>query len=233
MADDCRLGLLNSPTFLNVEEPSLYQFNEVDDGTVVPDFAFLGLGPDKNGQNVTLLPMAADPSSTEQFTFAFAELGRDASLAIDLPDRIGALRALVQEKQVSSAYDVCVRNLASLWVHQRASKPQMEREPLLYLKEFIRALVLQQDPTCVSSTLVGSPETPRLDKASTQSPVMLSEKALYIAAADSLTGLMDNVQMVGFAEACLVELLAEDIRAAVVEKRVSAMAKTLPTVVSG
>lgn len=231
MADDCRFGFLNSPTFLNVEEPSLYQFNEVDDGSVVPDFAFLGLGRDKNSQNDTLLPMAADPCSTEQFSFAFVELGRDASLAIDLPDRIGALRALVQEKQVSNCYDICVGNLSALWKHQCRSKPQMQREPLLYLKEFIRALVLQQDPTCVSSTAADSPEKPHLGGTGTQSPIMLSEKALYIAAAESLTGLMDNVQMVGFAEACLIELLAEDIRAAVVEKPVNALAKSL--VVSG
>ncbi len=42
--DDYRPGLLNSPTFLNLDEPSLYQFNEADDDSMVPDFAFLGSG---------------------------------------------------------------------------------------------------------------------------------------------------------------------------------------------
>ncbi len=163
--------------------------------------------------------MPADPSSTEQFSFAFAELGRDASLAIDLPERIGALRALVQEKQVSKFYDICVQSLANLWIQQRRPETKTDRRPIEYLKEFIRALVLQQDPTCVFSTFYDASGDTCGASAEPQSPIMLPERALYIAATESLTGLMDNVQMVGFAEACLIELLAEDVLSAVAEKR--------------
>lgn len=213
---------------MNLEEPSLYQFHDDNSDNIFPDFAFLGIGSSGDSENATLLPMPADPSSTEQFSFAFAELGRDASLAIDLPDRIVALRLLVQDrtKKVSKLYDGCVSSLSRLWAQTcakkqlaRAAKGQTKDRKLAeQLKQLIRSLVEQQDPAVgfaamrQNSTLPGTEAKKQLN-TKPHSPIMLPERSLYIAAVENLSSLLDSFQVIGFAEACLVELLAEDVLA--------------------
>lgn len=213
---------------MNLEEPSLYQFDDDNSASIFPDFAFLGIGSSGDSENATLLPMPADPSSTEQFSFAFAELGRDASLAIDLPDHIAALRTLVHDRtrKVSKLYDNSVSSLARLWA-QKWSRKQVsfatkstikDRKPADYLKDFIRSLVMQQDPAVAFAALRETSTTSCAESmkklgSRAHSPIMLPERSLYIAAVENLTNLLDSVQVIGFAEACLIELLAEDVLA--------------------
>ena len=183
------------------------------------DFAFLGLGGSGNADNSTLLSMPADPSSTEQFSFAFAELGRDASLAIDLSDRMDALRTLVQDrtKKVSRLYDSCVMALTNLFVqHERLRRPS-DAGDLEDPKSFVRSFAVEQDVCFAFNSSANVSMSPQCSME-ISSPVMLPERATYIAAVECFRGLMDSVEVVGFAEACMLEVIAEDVSNAVSSK---------------
>lgn len=190
-----------------------------------PDVACLGIDSGGDSDPVTVLPMPADPSSAEQFTFAFAELGRDASLDIDLPDRVEALRGLVLDRTrlVSSFYEAAVSSLCCL-CEQRQLRVRGADGSQIWstedCKTYIRRFAYEQnvgqapngdeqkDERCGGNS---SASSSLLDLQSATSGLMLSEKSAYSLAVEQFRALMDSTELVGFAEACMVELFAEDV----------------------
>lgn len=224
---DGYFGLLSSPAAFKMDEPSPYQFAEPLDENMFPDVACLGIDSGGDSDNVTVLPMAADPSSAEQFSFAFAELGRDASLDIDLPDRVEALRGLVLDRtrKVSTSYDAAVVALCRLCEHQRlrvGGRTEGRGWTIEDCKSYVRRFALEQNVGLAlnaeelrdqnSDAILGVPSSSSsLDLHTTASGLMLSERTAYSSAVEHFRALMDSTEVVGFAEACMVELFAEDV----------------------
>lgn len=214
-----RFGLLSSPTSFNMEEPSLYQFSDPEQENMFPDVACLGIECNGGSDNLTLLPMPADPSSTEQFSFAFAELGRDASLAIDLPDRVDALRGLVQDttRKVSRLYETTVLSLSRFLCQQRKdlTKPgdSFSHSAVEDRKDFVRRFATEHGSGYGMRSVCSPGELPCSASFGNDSGsrLMLSERAVYSGAVESFRSLMDSAELDGFAETCMFELLAEDV----------------------
>lgn len=184
------------------------------------DMASLGLDCSASPDNHSLLPMPADPSSAEQFSFAFSGLGRDACLAIDnTPDRTEALRALIvdRSRKVSALYDIAVHAVFRLCTRRHA-RPAFASDHRHYLslsaddvKKFVRAFAREHSAGLTFD--FASDTDPCPVARTTASAVMLSDKAMHCAAIDSFRALMDSSDLVGFADAGLIELLAEDVAA--------------------
>lgn len=163
--------------------------------------------------------MAADPSSAEQFSFDFEELGRNASLDIDLPDRVEALRGLFldQTRKVSRKYESTVVELCRLCEqrHLRVHTNRGQRLMMEDCKSYVRQFAQEQNVGVLLNTEAkGYQESLyRLDVVNVDSSggVMLSEKTVYSAAAENFKALMDSTELIGFAEHCLIELLVEDV----------------------
>lgn len=200
-----------------------------DEDNLFADMACLGLDASLDPGNHTLLPMPADPSSAEQFTFAFSGLGRDACLALDTPDRVEALRALLLDRTrgISAQYDVTVQSLCGLYEHRRQhcdcfNSESSEVVSVDACKSFVRLFAQVLNVTvCVDS--MGTPLTHNCIPVCSSNPsaVMLSEKTLHSAAVESMQTLMDSTELVGFAETCLIELLAEDVASATSHRKIS------------
>lgn len=208
-----------------MDEPSPYQFTEPLDESMFPDVACLGIDSGGDSDTVTVLPMAADPSSAEQFSFAFAELGRDASLDIDLPDRLEALRGLVLDRTrvVSSSYEAAVSSLSCL-VEQRRLRVRGADNSQMWsaedCKTYVRRFAQEQnvglpqnadDQKDDRNVSFSSASSSMLDLQCATSGLMLAEKSAYSLAVEQFSALMDSTELVGFAEACMVELFAEDV----------------------
>lgn len=210
-----------------MDEPSPYQFTEPLDESMFPDVACLGIDSGGDSDTVTVLPMAADPSSAEQFSFAFAELGRDASLDIDLPDRVEALRGLVLDRtrKVSTSYNAAVISLCRLYEQRRLRVGAGEEGrgwTIEDCKSYVRRFAQEQNVG-----LTSNPDEPRdqnsdavfsasscssfSDMQTAANGLMLSERTAYSSAVEHFQALMDSTEVVGFAEACMVELFAEDV----------------------
>lgn len=178
-----------------------------------PDVACLGIG---DSDAVTLLPMAADPSSAEQFSFAFAELGRDASVQLEFPDRLEALRGLVLDhtSKVSRSYDAAVSALCRL-CEQRSLRAQAANNGREWTnddyKVFVRLFAQEQNVGMVLNADDCKESLQPGCSGDIPAGLMLSEKTVYSSAVENFRALMDSTELVGFAEACLVELLAEDV----------------------
>lgn len=178
--------------------------------------ACLGLDGSADPNNNILLPMAADPSSAEQFSFAFSGLGRDAYLAFDAPDRVGALRALLLDRtrSVSHLYDSTVQAICHLYDYR--CKHHLDMIDPGDCQQFVRSFA-RLDMSSFSSDALGTPADESCSGISENNncpAVMLPEKTLHSAAVEKFRNLMDSTELVGFAEACLVELLAEDVASA-------------------
>lgn len=177
--------------------------------------ACLGLDGSADPNNHTLLPMPADPSSAEQFTFAFSGLGRDACLALDTPDRGEALRAMLMDRtrEVGKVYSSTVQSIRCLYEHRcRACDTESNNARTTEgCKDFVRRFA-QLHNVNVGTEMVNNPEC-NIVSVCNENPcaVSLSEKSLCSAAVESLRALTDCSELAGFAEACLVELVAEDV----------------------
>lgn len=210
-----------------MDEPSPYQFTEPLDEAMFPDVACLGIDSGGDSDTVTVLPMAADPSSAEQFSFAFAELGRDASLDIDLPDRVEALRGLVLDRtrKVSTSYDAAVIALCRLceqWRLRVGAGEEGRGWTTEDCKSYVRRFAQDQNVGLASNAeelrdqnsgaIFGASSCPSSsDTQTAASGLMLSERTAYSSAVEHFRALMDSTEIVGFAEACMVELFAEDV----------------------
>lgn len=209
--------------------PSIHHLSSAypDEDNLFADMACLGLDASPGAENHSLLSMPADPSSAEQFTFAFSGIGRDACLALDTPDRVDALRALLLDRtcNVSSHYDTSVLAITRLYEHRRRHDPfQSERRPNADdCKNFVRSFAQMHNlalPVEFSSDpMKDHNQVPVCNP--NPSSVTLSEKSLHSAAAETLRTLMDSSELFGFAEACLIELLAEDVAAALNHQGIS------------
>lgn len=193
-----------------------------DEDHLFSDLACLGLDASADPTNNTLLPMPADPSSAEQFSFAFSGLGRDAYLAFDAPDRAGALRALLldRSRQISYLYDTTVQAVYQLYKYRSEHKldaPTGTCDSLTDTddcKEFVR-LFAQLDNSglsCLDSDSCSNVgEVMLVPEGLHGSSLMLPEKTLHSAAAEKLRTLIDSPELVGFAETGLVEVLSDDV----------------------
>lgn len=222
---DISAASLTVPTSFSMDDlPQVHQssLSYLDEDHLFSDMACLGLDASVDPDNHTLLTMPADPSSAEQFTFAFSGIGRDACLALDTPDRAEALRALLRDRtcNVSKFYDTSVAAITRLYEHRRHHSESVGEDHLPTAddcKNFVRSFAHLHN---VALGMDCSTDSSR-DKnhvpvcSSNSSAVMLSEKTLHSSAVESLRSLMDSAELVGFAEACLIELLAEDVAAAV------------------
>lgn len=187
--------------------------SEEDD--LFTDMACLGLDGSADPNNHTLLPMPADPSSAEQFTFAFSGLGRDACLALDTPDRGEALRAMLMDRtrRVGKLYSATVQSIRCLYEHRcRAGDTGTDYATTTDgCKHFVRRFA-QLHNINVGMEIGSSSELNVVSVCSTNPcAVSLSEKSLCSAAVESLRALTDCSELAGFAEACLVDLVAEDV----------------------
>lgn len=177
-----------------------------------PGMACLGI---RDSDAVTLLPMPADPSSAEQFSFACAELGRDASVEFELRDRMEALRGLLSDETsiVSRRCNAAVSVLCHLFQERNLRRTQLASKQwtLEDCKDFVRMFAQEQNFGIISnigdwkgSLLLGS-------SSDILAGLMLSEKTVYSSAVEYFRAYSDSPELVGFAEACLVELLAENV----------------------
>lgn len=211
-----------------------------DEDHLFTDMASLGLDGSADPENHTLLQMPADPCSAEQFTFAFSGLGRDAYLAFDTPDRVGALRALLldRSREVSQRYEQTLTALCRLYEYRQQHRCDISPGANVVMngittagnssssaqgwanandcKEFVRSFA-QMDLNCgFDSSTCGlcQPFEPGIGTEKygegKQSTVMLAEKTLHCAAVEKMRDLVDSSELVGFAETCLIELLADD-----------------------
>eukprot|EP00177_Eucheuma_denticulatum_P001670 GFKZ01003005.1.p1 GENE.GFKZ01003005.1~~GFKZ01003005.1.p1 ORF type:complete len:425 (-),score=61.65 GFKZ01003005.1:1164-2438(-) len=217
-------GIARNGGAIKMDEPSPYQFTEPLDESMFPDVACLGIDSGGDSDTLTVLPMAADPSSAEQFSFAFAELGRDASLDIDLPDRLEALRGLVLDRTrvVSASYEAAVCSLSCL-VEQRRLRVRGDDGggwSVEYCKTYIRRFAQEQnvglgpggdEQKDERGEGFSSGSSSMVDLQCASSGLMLAEKSAYSLAVEQFRALMDSTELVGFAEACMVELFAEDV----------------------
>lgn len=216
---DSRFGLLSGAGTLNLEDPSLYQFSDVQDENMFPDMACLGLDCSADSGNVTLLPMPADPSSAEQFSFAFSGLGRDACVEIDTPDRVEALRGLVLDRtcKVSRMYDATVQGLHRLceqrYLRAKSGSSCGKLSSIEDCRNFVRAFAHEQSAGFSLDELgdLQSGLAVGLGFGEQTSGVMLCERTAHSLAVERFKTLMDSAELAGFAEACMVELLAEDV----------------------
>lgn len=218
-----RLAPLNMQNLLTVNEPPLSKFIDPQDETMFPDMAVLGLNGSPRASNNVILAMPVDASSVEQFSFAFS--GQSNSFNIDAPDRREALRGLVQDgtTNVSRAYEATVTALS--WVceqrHMRAKARKIDAKlsSVDDCRNFVRAFAHEQSSgfgmeDCHSSPTVFHASASPLHR---NVGVMLPEKAAHCNAAECFNALMDSSELQGFAEACMVELLAEDVIAALAQ----------------
>lgn len=177
--------------------------------------ACLGLDGSADPNNHTLLSMPADPSSAEQFTFAFSGLGRDACLALDTPDRGEALRAMLMDRtrQVGKLYSATVQSIRCLYEHRfhACDTESGCARTTEGCKDFVRRFA-QLHNINAGTEIVNNAERNVVSVCS-KNPcaVSLSEKSLCSAAVESLRALTDCSELDGFAESCLVELVAEDV----------------------
>lgn len=165
--------------------------------------------------------MPADPSSAEQFSFACAQLGRDASVHIDLPDCLEAMRGLVLDRssEVSVSYEATVAALCRLSEQHNLrpdAVPNRGQWTSEDCKNYVRKFAQDQN---VPIGLAGAECCDEQFELQAWFPgtnyvtpgVMLSEKTAYSRAVESFRALMDSTELVGFAEAFMVELLAEEV----------------------
>lgn len=205
-----------------MDEPSPYQFSNADDEeNPFPDVACLGIDTGCGSENITLLPMPADPSSAEQFSAAFGQLGRDASIDIDLPDCLEALRGLFLDRssKLSRAYDTAVTAICRLCeqANLRSRSSQTGREWTVDdCKIYVRRFAQKQNVAVAGGFgewghMPSGWRSRSLEKGDVASGVMLSEKTAYSFAVESFRALMDSTELIGFAEICIVEVLAEAV----------------------
>lgn len=182
-----------------------------------PDMACLGLDCSPRANNTVLLPMPIDASSVEQFSFAFS--GCSNSLKIDAPDRREALRGLVLDRtrRVSRAYEATVVALARLCEqrHLRATarNTTVKLSCVDDCRNFVRAFAHEQS-SGIGLEYDGMDvceETTQRMSTGMGVAMMLPERTAHCNAANCFKALMDSSELEGFAEACMVELLAEDV----------------------
>lgn len=180
--------------------------------------ACLGLDCSPRANNTVLLPMPVDASSVEQFSFAFS--GCSTSLKIDAPDRREALRGLVLDRtrRVSRAYEATVIALARLCeqrhLRAKATNTDVKLSSVDDCRNFVRAFAheqssgvgLEYDGMDVCEEITQRMRSTRLGVV-----MMLPERAAHCHAVNCFKALMDSSELEGFAEACMVELLAEDV----------------------
>lgn len=216
--DGC-LGVFNGATTSRMDDTCPYLFAP-DDESLFPDVSCLGIDSVGDSDTVTLLPMAADPCSAEQFSFDFAELGRNSSLDIDLRDRVEALRGLFLDRtrKVSRKYEATVVELCRLCEqrHLRVRANHGQRWTMEDSKSYVRQFAQQQNVGVVLTTDEKGYQEPRdpldvVKGVDTAGGLMLSEKTLYSAAVENFKALMDSTELTGFAEQCMIELLMEDV----------------------
>lgn len=219
------LGFSCNPGPFHVDTSSMYQLTDPEDESIFPNMACLGLDCSADPDNLTLLPMPADPSSVEQFSFAFSGLGRDVGIEIDKPDRVEALRSLLVDRtrKVSRTYESTVQSLTRLCEQRYLKAKQTNAFAKVSIiddcRNFVRAFAHEQS---VGFSLhdLGDLQGGLADGLSfgELSPgVMLSEKTAQSSAVENFKALMDSTELAGFAEACMVELLTEDVVAALAQ----------------
>lgn len=198
--------------------PSIYPITDPEDDNIFPDMACLGLDCSADPGNQTLLNMPADPSSAEQFTFAFSSIGRDC-IEMDKPDRVEALRSLVVDRtrNVSVTYEATLKSLARLcelrYLRARTTVIAQKVSCIDECRNFVRAFAHEQTSAFNFNQLPDLPSAlaPALRPFGDSSSVMLSEKTTHSSAVENFKTLMDSTELAGFAETCMVELLAEDV----------------------
>lgn len=218
-ADRSTTLMTNSSSFVTDEYSPALRGAFSDEDRLFSDMAGLGLDASVDPDNSTLLSMPADPSSAEQFTFAFSGLGRDAYLAFDAPDRVEALRALLLDRtrKVSKLYDLTVQAVCKLYEYRLHNHNRSETDSDRYstqedCKRFVRSFARLDNTSGQLGTTISSSSSGREVNLPT---VMLTEKTLHSAATERLRALMDSTELFGFAETCLIELLGEDVSSAV------------------
>ncbi|KAI0564674.1 hypothetical protein FGB62_24g213 [Gracilaria domingensis] len=182
-----------------------------------PDMASLGLDCSPRASNTVVLPMPVDASCVEQFSFAFTGCGN--SLKIDAPDRREALRGLLLDRtrKVSRTYEATVGALARLCEQRYHTAKSKNLDGKLSSTEdcrnFVRAFAHEQSCSfgLEDDGLSSVDEVTQMMCRSTSVAMMLPEKTAHCHAVNCFKALMDSSELEGFAEACMVELLGEDI----------------------
>lgn len=207
-----------------------------EEDNLFTDMASLGLNASADPTNNTLLSIPVDPSSAEQFSFAFSGLGRDACLAFDIPDRLGALRTLLLDRthEISKMYDSTVQSIHQLYKYRSehmlesahsspsSSCSDVRKSSLGSIKRFVRAFAQLDTPIAPrsrsaglsSSSLAGMVDDDDDANVTTlhKPSLMLMEKTLQSAASEKLHTLLDRLSdAAGFEEAGLLELLSDDV----------------------
>lgn len=214
--------LARGASALKIDDPLPYHCDPSDEA-LFPDVSCLGIDSgDDDRTTVKLLPMDADPSSAEQFSFAFGELGNNASVNIGLPDRVKALRGLVLDRtrKVSARYESTVVGLCRLCEERclrSCSNGNGQPWTLEDCKNYVRWFSQEQTVGFVANK--NSSCNPGIslsdsDEMDITAGFMLPEKTAYTSAVENLKALMDSSELAGFAEACMIELLCEDVAAA-------------------
>lgn len=186
-----------------------------DEDDLFADLACLGLDASADPNNHILLPMPADPSSAEQFTFAFSGLGRDACLALDTPDRGEVLRAMLADRtrEIGKLYAASVCAIRRLYEY-RCAVCHIRRDRTSGADDctdFVRRFAHLHNVN-IGVELPNFSENDGVPVCNTNPwAVSLSEKSLCSAAVETLRSLLDSPALSGFAEACVVELMAEDV----------------------
>lgn len=214
--------LARGASALRIDDPLPYQCDPSEEA-LFPDVSCLGIDSrDDDRATVKLLPMDADPSSAEQFSFAFGELGNNTLLNIGLPDRLKALRGLVLDRtrRISTRYESTLWGLCRLCEERCIrSRSNENGQPwtLEDCKNYVRWFAQEQTLGFVASkNAPGSPTIGLSDPNGMDitAGFMLPEKTAYTSAVESLKALMDSTELTGFAEGCMIELLCEDVAAA-------------------
>lgn len=196
---------------LSTSSPSLYQFIDIDEEHLFADMTSLGIDCSSDSDSKSLLPMPADPSSAEQFSFEFSELGRGSTLNLDTPERVEALRSLMVDRtrKVSKVYDAAVQALCRFCEHRYERSSHSEDSKTMTTdecKHFVRTFAHDQS---VGFCLDDGVEVMNFEDQKTQ--ILLSEKSAYSAAVENFRALMSSTEVAGFAETCMVEMIAEDV----------------------
>ncbi|CAN8071257.1 unnamed protein product [Agarophyton chilense] len=220
-----RVPLLNFQRLYNVNEPPLSKLIDAHDESMFPDMASLGLdcGPRANN-NAVVLPMPVHASCVEQFSFAFSGCGN--SLNIDAPDRREALRGLLSDRtrKVSRTYEATVAAVARLceqrYRNAKAKNMDAKLSAVDDCRNFVRAFAHEQ--SCGygldDDGLCSVEQVAHMMCSSNSVGMMLPEKTAHCNAVNYLKALVDSSELDGFAETCMVELLAEDVIAVLAQQ---------------
>eukprot|EP00178_Gracilaria_changii_P013880 TRINITY_DN390_c0_g1_i2.p1 TRINITY_DN390_c0_g1~~TRINITY_DN390_c0_g1_i2.p1 ORF type:complete len:417 (-),score=59.71 TRINITY_DN390_c0_g1_i2:1549-2799(-) len=219
-----RIPPLNFQRLYTVNEPPLSKFIDPEDESMFPDMASLGLDCSPRANNTVVLPMPVDASCVEQFSFAFTGCGN--SLKIDAPDRREALRGLLLDRtrKLSRTYEATVGALARLceqrYHNAKAKNMDGKLSSVEDCRNFVRAFAHEQ--SCgfglEEDGLCSVDEVTQMMSRSNSVAIMLPEMTAHCNAVNCFKALMDSSELEGFAEACMVELLAEDVIAVLAQQ---------------